>query len=246
MTRPDRFLRRELVSKPGTVGDYKLRRSGRHFTMRHSSKDAETFHEVLIKDGYELPAAARALLDPAPRVLDLGGNVGMFGVRVLELWPQATIVSFEPDPENAALLTRTIALNGAANQWSVVNACAMVEDGPLSFAAGGESMSRIATETDETAITVAGVDVLPYMAAADLVKIDIEGAEWPLLSDPRFAQAEISALVLEYHPMEDRTVDTHTVVTEILHAAGYATHPIFRHPVYALGVMSAWHDRRRG
>ena len=38
------------------------------------------------------------------------------------------------------------------------------------------------------------------MAEADLVKIDIEGGEWPILTDPRFAQLPTPALVIEYHP----------------------------------------------
>ena len=46
---------------------------------------------------------------------------------------------------------------------------------------------------------MAAVDVLPELENADLVKIDIEGAEWALLADPRFAGARPSVLVLEYH-----------------------------------------------
>ena len=44
------------------------------------------------------------------------------------------------------------------------------------------------------------VDVFPYLAAADLVKIDIEGSEWEILADARFAGIAARVLVLEYHP----------------------------------------------
>jgi hypothetical protein len=48
--------------------------------------------------------------------------------------------------------------------------------------------------------TVPVRDVFPYMQECDLLKIDIEGGEWGLLADPRFASTSAKALVMEVHP----------------------------------------------
>ena len=72
----------------------------------------------------------------------------------------------------------------------------------LSLVIGGRALQRggVDGDADESATTLPAADVFPYLEGADLVKIDIEGGEWPILSDPRFAELEARALVLEYHP----------------------------------------------
>ena len=41
--------------------------------------------------------------------------------------------------------------------------------------------------------------MFPHLHDADLLKIDIEGGEWPLLTDARFGELKVPAIVLEYH-----------------------------------------------
>jgi hypothetical protein len=88
-------------------------------------------------------------------------------------------------------------------------------------------------------------DVLPLMAEADLVKIDIEGGEWPLLTDPRFADLPTRALVIEYHPAGCPGPDPRASVTALLRAAGYRTEEIADVPIGA-GMLWAWRARPQG
>ena len=58
---------------------------------------------------------------PLRAVLDLGGNIGLFGVYVMGRWPGASVRSFEPDPTNLPILNRVIAANALGGRWSVAN-----------------------------------------------------------------------------------------------------------------------------
>ena len=64
------------------------------------------------------------------------------------------------------------------------------------------------------------VDVMAQIADADLVKIDIEGGEWMLLEDPRFADSPPGALVFEYHPRFCPSGDPRERAESLLAAAG--------------------------
>ena len=64
-------------------------------------------------------------------------------------------------------------------------------------------------------------DVFPFLEASDLVKIDIEGAEWEILADARFHRLASRALVLEYHPAYTPEPDPHQLVALALERGGY-------------------------
>ena len=54
----------------------------------------------MVAGEYEPPPALEPRLTQADRILDLGGNIGMFAHWAHRRWPDAHITSFEPDPEN--------------------------------------------------------------------------------------------------------------------------------------------------
>jgi hypothetical protein len=64
------------------------------------------------------------------------------------------------------------------------------------------------------------VDVLGRIARADLVKMDIEGAEWAILADARFREAPPRALVIEYHGEGCPGTDPRAEAERALRAAG--------------------------
>ncbi|WP_205698099.1 FkbM family methyltransferase [Conexibacter sp. SYSU D00693] len=232
---PVRFTAFEVAAPTGRVARHVLRRSGLSFYVRHRTRDMEIVHEVLLRDGYEVPAEVTALLPAAPKVLDLGGNIGLFAVRTLERWPQARVTSWEPDPSNLALLEACRVANAAQERWDVVAAAAMTAEGSVRFAAGAESYSRV---REDGGIEVPGHDVLPALAAADLAKVDIEGAEWPILRDPRLKSTGPPAMVLEYHPLPE--ADAHAEAPRLLREAGYTTRTVFQAPDIAVGHLWAW------
>lgn len=194
------------------------------FHLRHATDDLQTFAQVVAEQHYAMPVPVidtlRALGRP-PEVVDLGANVGLFSAQVLERWPDAHVVAFEPDPANAAVLARSIAANPAL-RWELVQAAAGVADGEVTFAAGRFATSRIAG-AGEGGVTVPVRDAFAWLAGADLVKIDIEGAEWPLIADPRFAALPARVVALEYHAHGAPDGDPGAAAERALRRAGFAT-----------------------
>lgn len=224
---------------------YTLRRGARRVVIRHHSSDVGTLHDIFAGGEYEPPAPVAARLTAAgaaPRVVDLGANIGLFGLWMLARAPAAQIVAYEPDPENAAVHERVIALNEAAAQWRLIPACAATADGRVRFVAGegAGSHADLYSAESERAMEVPAADVFPTLMNADFAKIDIEGGEWALLDDPRFADIPTPALCLEYHPYGCTKPDPAIAARDRLSAAGYQVELVANAHLPELGLAWAW------
>jgi FkbM family methyltransferase len=143
----------------------------------------------------------------------------VFGLYALQRWQGSALESFEPDPENYALLERTAA---AHPRWRT-HECAVSNDAePIRFAAGQYAEARAAGERDE-AITVRCADLFALTGARrfDLVKMDIEGGEWPILTDARLARLPARAVVMEWHEHRCPHPSPRAYAGDLLGAAGF-------------------------
>jgi FkbM family methyltransferase len=233
-----RFAAADLLGLPG-VRRYHMRRGGRPILLRHGTIDVWTFNEMFVRRVYEPPGAVAADLEraDAPHVVDLGANIGMFGLDMLTRYPRARITAYEPDAANAAVHRRLVELN-ATPEWRLVEACAGAENGTVTFLTGQETASRIVQDRVPGSVEVPMVDVMPLLAEADLVKMDIEGGEWPLLLDPRFA--EVRSVILEYHPHGCPGDDPAASAREILRSHGFDISTVFHDPG---GIGMLWATR---
>ena len=247
-----RFVRGEMLRRPGTY-EYRLRDVASVAVMRHNGYDAHVLHEAVRDPFYRPPEPAQAILAQVERdlrILDLGGNIGAFGLMILDRYPSASLVSFEPDRENLELLHRCIGRNGFGERWSIVEACATTQDGETAFVSGQAALSRVPlpgdVSGDAPTTTVPTVDVFPYLAGVDLLKIDIEGGEWALLDDPRFAEARPAAVLLEWHTYDCPEGNPRTAAADRLRALGYEIEhekppPVpDDEPLYGAGTLWAW------
>lgn len=212
----------ETLGRVGRVEHYKLRGHPVRFALRHGTRDVDIADEVFVGvPCYQPPREVARLLagHRGLRILDLGGNIGLFGAYVLSRHPTAHITSYEPDPANARVLERTIALNPQA-RWTLEERCVGIAPGDVRLAAGRYADSHV---TDDGGITVKSVDVFGLLDAADWVKMDIEGSEWPILSDRRLEDARCTALVLEWHERNAPAGGAFNEAAARLRAAGFET-----------------------
>ena len=213
--------------------------SGIEVVVRHRSRDIDLAVEVLgRRRPYEPPAALAQRLSGPVRILDLGGNIGLFGAFALGRFDVSQLHSLEPDPANAALLARTVEINDLAAVWQLSPAAASDVDGELRFHAGHSPESRLAGPGEE-AITVAAVDLFGLDHDVELLKIDIEGGEWALLSDPRLATLGAAVIVLEWHWRFAPGPDPHAAALALLRGAGYAIVADEPDPVAGIGLIWA-------
>ncbi|OWK32931.1 FkbM family methyltransferase [Sphingomonas mucosissima] len=140
----------------------------------------------LMLDGYwEMwnTEAIVGLVKPGMTVLDVGAHCGYFSVLLSDLiGPSGTLLSFEPNPPMAALLRRTIAVNGFDGRTTVYEMALGDEDGFATLQVpqnepknahvvqgkGGPGMVEVPLRR---------ADRIPGAADADFIKIDAEGAE---------------------------------------------------------------------
>lgn len=241
---PLQFALNEL--RPGDVtAVYRLREGGVSVVIRHRTADVLVLDEIFSQREYEFPPAVTAVLAELERplkIVDLGANIGLFGAFVLARYPDAYVVGVEPDPANAAIHRRAIEANRTA-RWTLVQAAAAAAPGTMAFRSGGFTRSH-AAEAGEDSIPVEAQDVLPRMRSADLVKIDIEGAEWALLADARFAATEARALVLEYHPVNCPGSDPRAEATRVLTDSGFTVAPGATKPEFGTGILWGWSQRQ--
>lgn len=239
-TAPWAVLSGEVVRR-GTTVTYRLRDGGR-VSLQHG-RDLEALYEIFVRGEYEPPGPLTQRLAPdrVRRIVDVGANVGMFAAWAGGRWPSAQISCIEPDPANSAVL-RTWA-RSAGRTVTIVEAAAAVENGTLTLLEGLGSGSRLTTaaEVDRLGLAVEAVDVLPSFAAADLVKMDIEGGEWLILADPRLVDTGPLVLVLEYHRVGAPSLPAQDAARRLLEAAGFSVGFVTPNH-WGHGTMWAWKD----
>lgn len=226
------------------VGFYVPRGSVHGLLLRHHSHDVSIVQEIFSMKLYEPPAPvleALARLGRPPRVLDLGAHVGVFGAFILTIEPHAHVLSFEPDPQSFALLS--VSARRSGRDWIVLEAAAAPETGWAPFIATGSPASRLTTAGvaggNGARTTVLTLDVLPLLPRIDLAKIDIEGGEWPILTDPRWPHCAPQLLALEFHPQGCPGRDHQAAAIAALDSAGM-DHALITDTPAGAGMLWAW------
>jgi FkbM family methyltransferase len=165
-------------------------------------------HEVVIRDPGELAVLQAIFLedeyastgDPAV-IFDLGANVGFASLFFSRRHPTARIIAVEADPRTYPRLVRNV--RQLTNVTPLQRAVAG-EDGLLKFFSSSSSISSSLTRinSDDQAVDVPASRLETLMNEVgvdrvDLLKIDIEGAEFAVLANAPLDR--INEIVAEIH-----------------------------------------------
>jgi FkbM family methyltransferase len=126
-------------------------------------------------------------------IYDVGGFNGIYGIVAALRYPEAKVVIFEPDATSAKEIRNSIALNSVSNNCRVEEAAISDKTGTLFFSQGGSSGERITSAEIGKSVEALALKDLPH---ADLIKIDIEGAEAMALRGLDYRPT----ILLETHP----------------------------------------------
>jgi FkbM family methyltransferase len=225
-----------------SVHVYRVRESGLRVQIEHGTPDVLTLDQAFYQHAYEPPSTVLSVLEGLGRPLravDLGANIGMWGLWLHGRLPVGHVTALEPDPENAAKHRRQIALNGLEGSWELVQAAASSVDGPLSFTVGRATTGRIGQDGEQGTATVPGRDAYALIEEVDLLKLDIEGGEWPILSDARLVGLRVPVVMLEYHPHGAPSANPQEDARRALAGVGYDTHAMLGAPD-GTGVVWGW------
>jgi hypothetical protein len=111
----------------------------------------------------------------------------------------------------------------------------------MPFAAGNAADSRLLDVPGDGSIEVPVVDILRDTHDVDVMKMDIEGGEWAILGDARFAALGARRLVMEWHTHLCPDADPHAAVRRLLESAGYRI--ALDHPSGSLRNGLIWAQR---
>ena len=160
--------------------------------------DLEIAYEIFTADVYDCPREidARSIR----HIVDVGANVGFSCLNWLRTYPDAHITAFEPHPAHVRQIRRHLQVNGLEEQVTLIAAAAGRVSGEMFLTdAGPESQLHTAAQPDALQVPVVDWFETIGSEAIDLLKLDIEGGEYTLLADARFAALRCRVAVLEWH-----------------------------------------------
>jgi FkbM family methyltransferase len=174
----------------------------RPVVLRTNSSDMETFRKVIAEREYEL-----AGVTPPRTIVDAGANIGLASLFFAQRFPEARIISLEPESANFELLRRNtrdypnvVCLHKAL--WS--------ESGTVNIFDPGEGSwsFRTASQGDPPgAKRVGSIDCINVrdlmsefgLTSIDLLKIDIEGAEKEVFESSASWIGDVDVIAIELH-----------------------------------------------
>jgi FkbM family methyltransferase len=177
---------------PGAVSSFRMRGSSMHY--RPGSSDPEVIYKILLRRGAKAEYYIPEEFNPSS-VWDIGGNIGAASIYFSECYPRAEIHSFEPMPENHAMIARNIegrerirmhpfALGATDGMLEIRPSDSSRNLGGFSFYDAGTAKTQGQKVRMRTPQMVIEDGTAP---APDLIKIDAEGAEYDILTafEPR-------------------------------------------------------------
>jgi FkbM family methyltransferase len=201
---------------------------GRRFFYEAPQELLHGLQEIFVEGVY------RHALSNNPTIIDCGANIGLSVLYFKRQFPAATIIAFEPDPQNYALLQKNIE-SFQLQDIECNQAAVWVENTKITFAAKKGMASGISIAESENCIEVAAVRLKDYLnQKIDFLKIDIEGAEWEVLKDCASNLKNVQHLFVEYHGTFEEQ-EKLTAILSLLNQAGFRYYikeaaPIFTHP----------------
>jgi FkbM family methyltransferase len=159
------------------------------------------FGEVFIEECYYFVSKK-----PDPFILDCGGNIGLGTLYFKALYPQATILVFEPDPCNFATLQKNIEMNHLANV-TAFNVAVSNKQGVCSFridykgATSGHVLSDNAQDKNQITVKRDLLSAYINKKPVDLLKLDVEGSEGEVFEDLEKTRSfpYIREMFVEFH-----------------------------------------------
>lgn len=170
--------------------------------VRIPSTDLRVYDQVIQRREYELPVRRQPSF-----IVDAGANIGFASVFFANRYPNARILSLEPEKSNYEMLARNVApypnikaVRGAL--WSEITDLDVIDPGfgnwgfqvgTQNGSSSGDSHQTVHAFTIETILRDFGVEKI------DILKIDIEGSELEIFQTADRWIDKVDSLVVELH-----------------------------------------------
>jgi FkbM family methyltransferase len=175
------------------------------------------FKEIFMNDVYDIDELVKKL--PAnPLIIDIGANVGYFGVQLLSKIPNANILAYEPMPVNVKFYQEMIQQNESlkksvslfqmavtGKKQDYVELFSDAEDQEQVVASVITGFNKQNTNCFKVpCISMTDIILNNGLSNIDLLKMDCEGSEFDIMyeTDPILIK-RINTMVIEVHDLDD-------------------------------------------
>ena len=189
-----------LVQSLGKKDEYMCKINNSFFHIRKNTSDKFTIDEIW-KHGVYNTEIKRGDI-----VIDLGANIGSFTIFAAKKSVNGKVLAFEPEYSNYQQLVKNVNLNKLTNTFCyrlgiAHKKCTL----PLFLSdinKGASSIYESSTKKIEkiNCVSLKSIFKLGNIKKIDLLKMDIEGAEYDILfSTPEYVFQRINSIILEFH-----------------------------------------------
>lgn len=204
------------------------------------------FKEIFIEDFYKINSILKKVRTNAV-VLDIGANTGFFSYLILSKLKSAKVFAFEPFKKNVQLINATISRNVNIKDNLVVIEKAVTDkhNEEIKFyvdeSAEQTSIASIYNNFDNrnTGYTIVKTTNLENILKEnnidkiDILKLDCEGAEYPILynaSDDLLKK--INLMLIEAHPLDNDKLSNESLVKHLQQKGFRTTSKKFKNNCY--------------
>ena len=139
-----------------------------------------------------------------PVILDCGAHIGLASIFFSGKYPNSTIYAYEADPEIANILDHNIKSLGLKNVETFSKAVWIDEEGVF-FKNSGDDSGYINKTDEENGIRIPSFRIRNFLKEkhVDLLKLDIEGAEFDVIEDCAGVLANAKNIIIEVHKFRE-------------------------------------------
>ncbi|MDB5230246.1 MAG: methyltransferase, FkbM family domain protein [Chitinophagaceae bacterium] len=201
----------------------------------------ETLHslrEIFMEEIY------KQQLPSSPYIIDCGANIGLSVLYMKMLYPDAVIIAFEPDELNFSILKMNVESYSLKNV-EIKKEAVWTENTELNFSSTGGLMSKIEKEGHAASSKTKAIRLKDLLCRKiDFLKIDIEGAEYNVLTDIKGNLHFVGNLFIEYHGTFQQNKELNEILNIITenNFRYYIKSAIDKHPTPFLRTPSPDYD----
>lgn len=152
------------------------------------------YWEIYIRHAYDFDAGRED-----PIILDCGGNIGLSAIWFKHRYPRAKVTVFEADPRIAEVLSANLLTLGLSDV-QLVKSAVWTQAGQVAFASDGADGGRVDPHQGQQIVDA--IRLAEFIREpVDLLKLDIEGAEYAVIRDlcETGAISRVRRLICEVH-----------------------------------------------
>ncbi|MEQ8880787.1 MAG: FkbM family methyltransferase, partial [Cyclobacteriaceae bacterium] len=149
------------------------------------------FHDIFVKEVYKFKTESKQ-----PIIIDCGSNIGLSVIYFKKHYPAAKVVAFEADPDIFKLQVKNLK---HLEHVDPRNEAVWIDDKGIKLFRNKADGAFVSDAGDVQVSSIRLRDFLKTFDQIDLLKLDVEGAEFDLIRDCKEELSRVDKLFVEIH-----------------------------------------------